>query len=150
MLRDENHFFVLRDENQKGKNRSMKSVRRDHPNDLIIGDIEEGMKLRPAPLKRNLSLLSTIEPKTFNEASNDEFWKRDMKEELDQIEKSRTWELFPRPQDKNIIDTKWVYRNKLDENGKVIRNKARLVCKGILKRKELILTKLLHLWLGWN
>ena len=53
-----------------------------------------------------------------------------MKEELDQIEKSGTWELVPRPQDKNIIDTKWVYKNKLDENGKIIRNKARLVCKG--------------------
>ena len=29
-----------------------------------------------------------------------------------------------------MIDTKWVYRNKLDENGEVTRKKARLVCKG--------------------
>ena len=101
-------------------------------------------------ISSNAALLSAIEPKTFNEDSNDEFWKSDMKEELDQIEKCWTWELVPRPQDKNIIDTKWVYKNKLDENGRVIRNKARLVCKGILKWKELILIKLLHLWLGWN
>jgi hypothetical protein len=53
-----------------------------------------------------------------------------MDEELDQIEKNDTWELVPRPKDKNVIDTKWVYRNKLNEDGHVTRNKARLVCKG--------------------
>ena len=35
-----------------------------------------------------------------------------------------------RPKDKNVISTKWVFRNKLNEDGKVSRNKARLVCKG--------------------
>jgi hypothetical protein len=53
-----------------------------------------------------------------------------MDEELDQIEKNDTWELVPRPKDKNVIDTKWVYRNKLNKDGQVTRNKARLVCKG--------------------
>ena len=53
-----------------------------------------------------------------------------MKEELEQIEKSGTWDLVPKPKDKNIIDTKWVYKNKLDENGKIVRNKEILVCKG--------------------
>ena len=37
---------------------------------------------------------------------------------------------MPRPKNKNFIETKWVYRNKLDENGEVTRNKARLVYKG--------------------
>eukprot|EP00253_Pinus_taeda_P029432 PITA_29432 len=53
-----------------------------------------------------------------------------MDEELEQIEKNDTWELVPRPHDKNIIGTKWIYKNKLNENGEIIRNKARLVCKG--------------------
>jgi hypothetical protein len=53
-----------------------------------------------------------------------------MNEELDQIEKNDTWELVPRPKNKNVIDTKWVFRNKLNEDGQVTRNKARLVCKG--------------------
>jgi hypothetical protein len=53
-----------------------------------------------------------------------------MDEELDQIEKNDTWELVPRPKDKNVIGTKWVNRNKLNEDGQVTRNKARLVCKG--------------------
>jgi hypothetical protein len=51
-------------------------------------------------------------------------------EELDKIEKNDTWELVPRPKNKNVIDTKWVFRNKLNENGQVTRNKSRLVCKG--------------------
>ena len=38
--------------------------------------------------------------------------------------------LFLDPRIKNIISTKWVFRNKLNEDGKVCRNKARLVCKG--------------------
>ena len=53
-----------------------------------------------------------------------------MNEELDQIERNQTWELVPRPKDKNVIGTKWVYKNKMNEDGKVIKNKAKLVCKG--------------------
>lgn len=53
-----------------------------------------------------------------------------MNEEPDQIEKNDTWELVPRPHDKNVIGTKWIFKNKLNGNGEVIRNKARLVCKG--------------------
>lgn len=39
------------------------------------------------------------------------------------IKKNRT--LVPRPEDKNMIGTKWVFGNQLDENGEVIRNKER-------------------------
>jgi hypothetical protein len=53
-----------------------------------------------------------------------------MDEELDQIEKNDTWELVQRSKNKNVIGTKWVFRNKLNEDGQVTRNKARLVCKG--------------------
>jgi hypothetical protein len=40
------------------------------------------------------------------------------------------WELVERPKNKNVIGTKWVYRNKQDEHGIVMKNKARLVAKG--------------------
>ena len=53
-----------------------------------------------------------------------------MEEELSQIEKNDTWELVPRPKDKNVIGTKQVFKNKFDKNGQVTRNKAKLVCKG--------------------
>jgi hypothetical protein len=53
-----------------------------------------------------------------------------MDEELDQIEKNDTWELVPRPKNKNVIGTKWVFKNKLNKDGQVTRNKVILVCKG--------------------
>jgi len=58
-----------------------------------------------------------------------------MEEELNQIEKNKTWELFPRPTNKNVSDTKWVFRNKLNEEGTAIRNRVRLVCKGYVQIK---------------
>ena len=58
-----------------------------------------------------------------------------MDEELEQIEKNNTWELVPRPKDKNVIGTKWIFKNKFNENGEVIRNKARLVCKGYAQKE---------------
>ena len=60
----------------------------------------------------------------------DEFWVNSMKEELSEIEKNKTWESTPRPKNKNVISVEWVFRNKLYENGKISRNKARLVCTG--------------------
>ena len=56
-----------------------------------------------------------------------------MDEELDQIEKNDNWELVPRPKNKKVIGTKWVFRNKLNEDGQVTRNKVRLVCKGYVQ-----------------
>ena len=53
-----------------------------------------------------------------------------MEQELKKMEKNQTWELVPIPKYKNVIGTKWVFRNKLNANGKVVRNKERLVCKG--------------------
>jgi len=58
-----------------------------------------------------------------------------MNEGLEQIEKNNTRELVPRPHDKNIIGTKWIFKNKLNENGEVIRNKARLVYKGYAQQE---------------
>jgi hypothetical protein len=52
-----------------------------------------------------------------------------MDEELDQIEKNDTWELVPKPKNKNVINTKWVFKNKLNEDGHATRNKSILVCK---------------------
>jgi hypothetical protein len=78
----------------------------------------------------NFALLSTIEPQKFSKESQDDHWVKAMNEELYEIEKNKTWDLVPRQNDKNIIGTKWVYINKLNEDGQIVRNKARLVCKG--------------------
>jgi hypothetical protein len=110
-----------------------KRVHKNHPSDQIIGKKDAGVGSRRkicSPEQTHIALLSTIEPNCFEEAKKDEFWNKAMNEELDQIEKNDTWELVPRPKNKNVIDTKWVFRNKLNEYGEVTRNKARLVCKG--------------------
>ncbi|GJZ86188.1 putative ribonuclease H-like domain-containing protein [Tanacetum coccineum] len=49
-----------------------------------------------------------------------------MQEELLQFEIQKVWVLVDLPYGKKAIDTKWVYRNKKDERGVVVRNKARL------------------------
>jgi hypothetical protein len=71
-----------------------------------------------------------VEPKNFNEASKDINWLKSMDEGLDQIEKNDTWELVPRPANKNVIGSKWVYKNNMNEHGNIVKNKAILVCKG--------------------
>jgi hypothetical protein len=110
-----------------------KQVQKNHPSDQIIGNKDAGVETRRkihSPEQTHLALLSTIERNFFEEAIKDEFWNKAMDEELDQIEKNDTWELVPRPKNKNVIGTKWVFRNKLNEDGQVTRNKARLVYKG--------------------
>ena len=53
-----------------------------------------------------------------------------MQEELNQFERSEVWELVPRPSNPSVIGTRWVFRNKIDENGIIVINKARLVAQG--------------------
>jgi hypothetical protein len=53
-----------------------------------------------------------------------------MHEELHQFTRNDVWTLVPRPAEQNIIGTKWIFKNKIDEHGTVVRNKARLVAQG--------------------
>ncbi|GKE23306.1 ribonuclease H-like domain-containing protein [Tanacetum coccineum] len=71
--------------------------------------------------------LSQIEPKKISEALEDESWVDAMQEELLQFKIQEVWILVDLPYGKKAIGTKWVYRNKKDERGVVVRNKARLV-----------------------
>jgi len=105
---------------------------RDHPLDNIIGDISKGVTTRHSlrDLCNNMAFVSMIEPKNLNEAIIDENWIIAMQEELNQFERNDVWELVEKPENYPIIGTKWVFRNKLYENGIVIRNKARLVTQG--------------------
>ena len=53
-----------------------------------------------------------------------------MHEEIQQFVQNDVWELVPRPKGVNVIETKWIFKNKSDEYGIVIRNKSRLVTQG--------------------
>ncbi|PKU74655.1 putative mitochondrial protein [Dendrobium catenatum] len=53
-----------------------------------------------------------------------------MQEELNQFVRNDVWELVERPKGQSVVGTKWVFKNKVNDSGVVVRNKARLVAKG--------------------
>ena len=72
----------------------------------------------------------SIEPKKIDEALKDVDWVNAMYEELNKFTKNQVWELVERPKGHNVIETKWVFRNKQDQDGIVVRNTTRLVAQG--------------------
>ncbi|GJV88613.1 hypothetical protein Tco_1532551 [Tanacetum coccineum] len=71
--------------------------------------------------------VSRTEPKNIKEAMDDSAWIEVIQEELHQFDRLDVWELVDRPLCKNIINMKWLWKNKRDEENTVIRNKARLM-----------------------
>ena len=74
--------------------------------------------------------ISLIELKNVKEVSFDEFWVKTIQEELEQFERNNVWMLIPRPSYTNVIGTKWIFKNKINEFGNIARNKAKLVVQG--------------------
>ncbi|GJV64903.1 retrovirus-related pol polyprotein from transposon TNT 1-94 [Tanacetum coccineum] len=99
---------------------------RNHPLENVIGNLNQRTLRSQVQNQSNFfCFISTIEPKNVNEALTDDSWIVVMQEELNQFIANNVWELVPQPRNMTIIGTKWVFRNKLDENGIVSRNKAR-------------------------
>eukprot|EP00253_Pinus_taeda_P005134 PITA_05134 len=97
-------------------------IQKNHPSNQITGDINEGIGTRKdrqlrSSQQAHIDFLATFDHSNFEEASQNDHWVAAMIEELDQIEKNNTRELVPRPKDKNVIGSKWVFRNKLNEDG---------------------------------
>ncbi|GJT74753.1 putative ribonuclease H-like domain-containing protein [Tanacetum coccineum] len=129
-------------------------IHKDHPKDQIIGDINSATQTRRMTkiseehamvsyIKKQrrtnhkdyqnclfACFLSQIEPKKVIQALTDPSWIEAMQEELLQFKLQKVWTLVDLPKGKRAIGTKWVYRNKKDERGIVVRNKARLVAQG--------------------
>ncbi|GJV57957.1 putative ribonuclease H-like domain-containing protein [Tanacetum coccineum] len=74
--------------------------------------------------------LSQDKPKKISLALDDKSWVEAMQEELLQFKLLNVWTLVDLPHGKKAIGTKWVYRNKKDQRGVMIKNKARLVAQG--------------------
>ncbi|GJS83135.1 retrovirus-related pol polyprotein from transposon TNT 1-94 [Tanacetum coccineum] len=97
---------------------------KNHPLEQVIGNINQRTLRSQAQNHSNFfCFISTIEPRNINEALRDESWVVAMQEDLNQFIANDVL-------NHTIIGTKWVYRNKLDENGIMSRNKARLVAQG--------------------
>jgi hypothetical protein len=72
----------------------------------------------------------SCQPTSFKEAAKEPHWVQAMNQEIDSIEKNKTWDLIDLPSHKKSIGVKWVYKTKLNEKGKIEKHKARLVAKG--------------------
>jgi FtsZ-interacting cell division protein YlmF len=127
--------YTWTDSNQQAtSNSSSRITQKNHPKSQIIGEKDKGVQTRRKIIKNteqsHIAFISMLEPKNFNEASKDDHWVKEMNDELDHIEKNNTWEMVHRPEGKNIIGSKWIFKNKLNEQGQVVRNKEILVYKG--------------------
>ena len=100
------------------------NVARDHPLDTIIGDISRGVQTRSRLVLfcEHFSFVSSIEPKKIDKVLLDVDWVNDVHEELNNFTRNQVWELVERPKEHNVIGTKWVFRNKQDQDGIVVRN----------------------------
>ncbi|KAJ9546459.1 hypothetical protein OSB04_019002 [Centaurea solstitialis] len=112
-------------------------TQKNHPPTLVIGDIQSPMITRkqskslPNPHLSMISIfLSQTEPKKAHDAMKDPSWIEAMQEELLQFVLQHVWDLVDLPKGHRVISTKWIFRNKTDERGIVIKNKARLVAQG--------------------
>ena len=70
------------------------------------------------------------EPSYFEEAVEDPAWVDAMVEEYDLIVRNSAWEVFPRPEGKSVVGSRWIYKVKQAANGSVEKYKARFVARG--------------------
>ncbi|KAI3672892.1 hypothetical protein L6452_38992 [Arctium lappa] len=114
-------------------------TQKNHPPELVIGDISSPMITRNQSRLQELQdqqhtvlscFLSQIEPKKVFDTMKDSSWIEAMQEELLQFKLQEVWDLVDLPEGHRAIGTKWIFRNKKDERGIMIRNKARLVAQG--------------------
>ena len=99
----------------------------------VLGSLKRGVSTRQQIWNycEHHAFVSYCEPQQVQEALDDEDWLMAMHEELNNFERNQVWDLVPRPtEEHNVIGTKWIFKNKQDANGIVIRNKARLVAQG--------------------
>ncbi|GJS49211.1 putative ribonuclease H-like domain-containing protein [Tanacetum coccineum] len=101
-----------------------------------LTNLETNMSVSPIPTTRihkdhpKAQIIGEMEPKKVTQALDDESWVEAMQEELLQFKLLNVWTLVNLPHGKKAIGTKWVFRNKRDQRGIVVRNKARLVAQG--------------------
>ncbi|KAK1694726.1 hypothetical protein QYE76_011423 [Lolium multiflorum] len=142
------HDQVLaRDEfiDHEGTIRKIKAATRasDMKVDQVLGSISKGVVTRRhhallITYCQHHAFVSSFEPLKVHEALVDPDWVIAMQEELECFTRNEVWSLVERPKDHriNVIGTKWVFKNKQDENGIVIRNKARLVAQGFAQIED--------------
>ena len=115
-----------------------RAVQRDHPPERIIGDIgSRTLRSQTGSMAffAHFGFVASFEPKDVGHALSDSHWVNAMHEELENFERNQVWKLVEPPPQCNPIGTKWVFKNKQDADGVVVRNKARLVAQGFCQKE---------------
>jgi hypothetical protein len=97
----------------------------NHPIDLVLGDPKGGIRTchkQYASFCKHHAFFSFVEPTTIDEALGEPDWILAMQDELKNFTRNQVWVLVECPKNKNVIGTKWVYRNKQDEHGIMVKN----------------------------
>nr|GEZ97768.1 hypothetical protein [Tanacetum cinerariifolium] len=105
---------------------------KDHQLEQVIGNPSKSVTTRrqlesDAEMCMFALTVSQTEPKNIKEAMADSAWIESMQEELHQFDRLDVWELVDRPLCTNVINLKWLWKNKHNEENTVIQNKSRLV-----------------------
>lgn len=74
------------------------------------------------------------EPLSYLVAIKDGRWVDAMNEEIQAMHTNHSWDIVPRPHNKNVVSCKWVYKIKYRSDGSVERFKARLVARGFTQQ----------------
>lgn len=82
----------------------------------------------------HFTILADSKPIDYKVALKKKAWKDAMVEELNSIEKNKTCELTDLPPNKKVVGVKWVFKLKLNPEGKVVKHKPTLVDKGFLQK----------------
>ena len=96
------------------------------------------------------NLSDVKEPKSVNDALTNQEWVDAMKAEIDSLHDNSVWELVQLPEGRKPVGSKWVFKVKTNADGSIERCKPFLLPKGILKRKNSIMMKLLVLLYDQN
>jgi hypothetical protein len=82
-----------------------------------------------------MTKLQDKEPTTFEEAAQKKQWKDAMTKEHQSIMKNDVWKIVPRPKEKSVVTSKWVYKIKNVVDESVDKYKARFVARGFSEKK---------------
>jgi hypothetical protein len=75
------------------------------------------------------------EPSNYEEAAEKRVWKNAIGEEYQSIVKNDVWDVVPRPKDKSIVSSKWIYKMKHAVDGSIEKYKARFVTQGFSQKE---------------